>query len=62
MSAPGPPYVVSAYELLSTGKRRWKTLLVTRDKQEAEALKASIEADDVKAEIETIIPPARKRR
>lgn len=61
MSAPGTTYVVSAYELLSTGKRRWKTLLVTKDKVEAGALKDAIEADGVKAEIE-VIPPARKRR
>lgn len=55
-----PTYVVSAFELLDTGKRRWKTLLVTRDKVKADALKAAIEADDVKAEIEVILP--RKKR
>jgi hypothetical protein len=61
MSEPGTTYVVSANEMLDTGKRRWKTLLVTKDEAAAESLKAAIEADGVQAEIETIRPPARKR-
>jgi hypothetical protein len=59
MSEPGTTYVVSANEMLDTGKRRWKTLLVTKDEAAAESLKAAIEADGVPAEI---IRPARKPR
>jgi len=58
---PGTVYVVSANEMLDTGKRRWKTLLVTKIEAEAKSLKEAIEADGVPAEIETI-RPARKRR
>jgi hypothetical protein len=61
MSEPGTVYVVSANEMLDTGKRRWKTLLVTRDQAAANALKEAIESDGVQAEIETIRPAARKR-
>jgi hypothetical protein len=61
MSEPGTVFVVSANEMLDTGKRRWKTLLVTKDEAAAESLKAAIEGDGVPAEIEKIRPARRKR-
>jgi hypothetical protein len=61
MSEPVTTYVVSALEMLDTGKRRWKTLLVTKDEAAAESLKAAIEADGVPATIEIIRPVKRKR-
>jgi hypothetical protein len=61
MSEPGTVFVVSANEMLDTGKRRWKTLLVTKDEAAAESLKAAIEADGVPVEIEIIRPARRKR-
>jgi hypothetical protein len=53
MTDPNTVYVVSAYD-----KPHWRTLLSTKDKDAAEALKASIEADGVRAKIEAF-PPAR---
>lgn len=61
MSEPVITYVVSALRTQVDGKRRWKTLLVTKSKPEAEALRDAIESDGVKAEIEEIRPQRRKR-
>lgn len=55
IDAPGTVYVVSAYD-----KPDWRRLLTTQDKDVAEALKASIVADGVKARIEKFEPKPRK--
>jgi hypothetical protein len=52
---PGTLYVVSAYD---TKAKAWKTVLPTKDKAEAEAMKAAMEQDGVRARIETF-PPKR---
>lgn len=49
-------YVVSAYD---TKEKVWKTVLATKDKAEAEAMKEAIEQDGVKAEIEYFPPKKR---
>ena len=61
MPEPISTYVVSAFETQENGKRRWKTLLVTKDEAKAKALKDAIEADGVRCEIEIIRPPRKKR-
>ncbi|WP_181166238.1 MULTISPECIES: hypothetical protein [unclassified Mesorhizobium] len=53
--APGTLYIVSAYDSI---EKVWKTVLPTRDKAEAEAMKEAMEQDGVKASIETF-PPKR---
>ena len=51
-----PTYIVSAYD---TKEKVWKTVLSTKDEAEAEAMKAAVEQDGVKARIETFKSPKR---
>lgn len=52
-----PSYIVSAYDTL---EKVWKTVLATGDKAEAEAMKAAMESDNVKARIETFSKPKKR--
>jgi hypothetical protein len=57
MTDAGTTYIVSVYDSLAKVR---KTLLVTGDKAEADAIVAAMEQDGVRAGIETIVP-RRKR-
>ncbi|QKD16814.1 hypothetical protein [Mesorhizobium sp. NZP2077] len=47
----GATYVVKAFD---DKAKVWKTVMSTKDKDQADAAKAAIEQDGVRAEIETI--------
>jgi hypothetical protein len=56
-----PTYVVSILERQEDGRLAWRGLLTTRDHEEANALYASLIADEgVRAKVEVILP--RKKR
>lgn len=52
----GTTYIVSAYD---SEAKVWRTVLPTKDKAEAESMKAAMEQDGVKAEITTFPPKKR---
>jgi hypothetical protein len=52
-----PRYIVSILEKLPDGRNAWRVLLSTSDEGEANALYASLMADEgVKAKVEVIMP------
>lgn len=49
-------YIVKAFDTIA---KTWKTVLATKDKAAAEAMKEAMEQDGVKVEIETFPPEKR---